>query len=224
MKRMLDPLENAVLVISDEVPEPRRRRAPSKPKTYKVICISAYDADLKDLDDKVRALKARGFTKANRSSVIRMAIADLDVNKIKKEKRKMHALKHIIITDCEGPTLNHFLFKNKKFTSYRDADKVISMLAPRDEDMPGCYKCFVQITFDDDTTYEAKLELTWSHRCRASIVLPHVISHCEVMSGRVVPPHFTSDVSQWERILDEMEGTTPGRRAQYGRMLDEYFV
>lgn len=136
----------------------------------------------------------------------------------------MHTVKHITITGCEGPIVLESLYKGKLFKSYKDVDRVISMLAPRDEDMLGCYKCFVQITFDDDTTYEAKLELTWSHRCRASIVLPHVVSHCEVMSGRVVPPRFTSDVSQWERMLDEMEGTTPGMRAQYGRMLDEYFV
>lgn len=41
---------------------------------YKVICISIYNEDLEAIDLKVAALKARGFRKANRSLVIRLAM------------------------------------------------------------------------------------------------------------------------------------------------------
>jgi hypothetical protein len=136
----------------------------------------------------------------------------------------MHAVKHIQITACEGPTLSESLYKNKKFTAYKEVDQIIALLAPRDENMLGYYKCFVTITFDDNTTYEAKLELTWHHRCRAAILLPHVISHCETMSGRIVPPNFTFEPERWEVYLNEIEESTPGMRAQYSKMLDEYFT
>mgnify|MGYP001559843134 CR=1 FL=1 len=136
----------------------------------------------------------------------------------------MNAVKHIAITACEGPSYNDHIYKDKRFTNYKDVDRAISMLAPRAENMLGYYKCFVTITFDDDSTYEARLDLTWDHRCRAAILLPHVVSHCEVMSGRVVPPRFIGETERWERYLNEMEETTPGMRAQYGKMLDEYFT
>jgi hypothetical protein len=134
----------------------------------------------------------------------------------------MHAVKHIAISACEGPTHNEYLYKKKLFTSYQEVDQVLALLAPRDETMPGYYKCFVHVIFDDDATYEAKLELTNGHRHRASILLPHIISHCEVMSGRVVPPHLRDDVDRWTRVLDELEESTPNMRAQYALMLDVY--
>lgn len=56
--------------VSTIVPEPDK-----KPSHYKVICISIYTKDLEKLDHKVEELKALGHTRANRSSVIRAALA-----------------------------------------------------------------------------------------------------------------------------------------------------
>src|SRR5215218_7846573 len=46
-----------------------------KPAHYKVICISMYTRDLEQLDVMVDELKTRGLTKANRSALIRYALA-----------------------------------------------------------------------------------------------------------------------------------------------------
>jgi hypothetical protein len=53
-----------------------------KPSHYKVICISIYTADLEKLDRMVEELKARGLTKANRSALIRFALAEVDLDKV----------------------------------------------------------------------------------------------------------------------------------------------
>jgi hypothetical protein len=53
-----------------------------KPTHYKVICISMYTKDLKRLDDMVDSLKARGMTKANRSALIRYALAEVDLDSV----------------------------------------------------------------------------------------------------------------------------------------------
>ena len=53
-----------------------------KPSHYKVICISMYTRDLDKLDEMVEALKARGLTKANRSALIRFAIANVDIDSV----------------------------------------------------------------------------------------------------------------------------------------------
>jgi hypothetical protein len=45
-----------------------------KPTHYKVICISMYTDALERLDTMVQELKSRGYTKANRSALIRHAI------------------------------------------------------------------------------------------------------------------------------------------------------
>ena len=68
----------------------REGRAPAptppkpKPEHYKIVCISLYREDLEHVDGLVRALKARGHTKANRSSVIRYALHAVDVAKMPK--------------------------------------------------------------------------------------------------------------------------------------------
>jgi hypothetical protein len=67
--------------------EPQRARAktlaPSeRPSHYKVICISMYTDDLDNLDQMVADLKARGLTKANRSALIRHALATVDLEKV----------------------------------------------------------------------------------------------------------------------------------------------
>lgn len=68
-------------------PEPppakaREERAAAKPKHYKVICISMYTKDLDRLDERVEELKGRGITKANRSALIRVALEQLDLDKV----------------------------------------------------------------------------------------------------------------------------------------------
>jgi hypothetical protein len=63
----------------------RRRSAKAKPKPthYKVICISLYTRDIELLEAKVAELKQRGYTKANKSQLIRMALGQLDLDKIR---------------------------------------------------------------------------------------------------------------------------------------------
>jgi hypothetical protein len=54
----------------------------AKPTHYKVICISMYTKDLDQLDELVEKLKARGMTKANRSALIRVALEQLDLDRV----------------------------------------------------------------------------------------------------------------------------------------------
>ena len=54
----------------------------AKPAHYKVICISLYTKDLERLDGLVDELKARGITKANRSALIRVALDQVDLDKV----------------------------------------------------------------------------------------------------------------------------------------------
>lgn len=61
--------------------EPPPEKA-EKPTHYKVICISMYTKDLEELDAKVGELKKRGWTKANKSQLIRLALAQLDMDKL----------------------------------------------------------------------------------------------------------------------------------------------
>jgi hypothetical protein len=60
----------------------RPRKTEPKPAHYKVICISLYNGDLERLDGLVDELKARGLTKANRSALIRVALDQLDLDKV----------------------------------------------------------------------------------------------------------------------------------------------
>jgi hypothetical protein len=62
----------------------RRRRRGSKPKPthYKVICISMYNKDIALLEETVAELKRRGYTKANKSQVLRTALSQLDIDKL----------------------------------------------------------------------------------------------------------------------------------------------
>jgi hypothetical protein len=61
---------------------PRKAEPAAKPQHYKVICISLYTKDLERLDKLVDELKARGLTKANRSALIRVALDQLDLDKV----------------------------------------------------------------------------------------------------------------------------------------------
>lgn len=49
-----------------------------KPDHYEIICISMYKEDLKEMDEKVSALKQRGLRKMNRSALIRYALSHVN--------------------------------------------------------------------------------------------------------------------------------------------------
>jgi hypothetical protein len=88
-----DPLSDADAILSEEyygrprapagadAPAPKRAKLP-RPTHYKVICISMYTRDLEDLDAKVAELKRRGWTKANKSQLIRLALSQIDIDKL----------------------------------------------------------------------------------------------------------------------------------------------
>ena len=81
-----DPLSDADSILSEEyygrrTADPAKPR-PAKPTHYKVICISMYTRDIEDLDAKVAELKRRGWTKANKSQLIRLALSQIDVSKL----------------------------------------------------------------------------------------------------------------------------------------------
>ena len=92
-----DPLSDADAILSEEyygrrprtadpvAGEGPRRRSPTgplKPTHYKVICISMYTRDIEELDAKVAELKRRGWTKASKSQLIRLALAQVDLDKL----------------------------------------------------------------------------------------------------------------------------------------------
>ena len=90
-----DPLSDADAILSeayygrrprpaeDEEPAPRRRAAAQpRPTHYKVICISMYTQDIEELEAKVAELKRRGWTKANKSQLIRLALSQIDLDKL----------------------------------------------------------------------------------------------------------------------------------------------
>jgi hypothetical protein len=87
-----DPLSDSDAILSEEYygrrtqAEPALRRprtAPGqKPTHYKVICISIYKRDLEELEAKVAELKRRGWTKANKSQLIRLALSQIDLDKL----------------------------------------------------------------------------------------------------------------------------------------------
>ncbi|HEY8090496.1 MAG TPA: hypothetical protein VIF09_21695 [Polyangiaceae bacterium] len=67
---------------SKRSPKAQKARAQERPAHYKVICISLYTKDLERLDELVDELKTRGITKANRSALIRVALDQLDLDKV----------------------------------------------------------------------------------------------------------------------------------------------
>lgn len=86
-----DPLSDADTILGEEyygrrtaptpVPVARGPKQP-RPTHYKVICISMYTRDLEDLDAKVAELKRRGWTKASKSQLIRLALSQIDIDKL----------------------------------------------------------------------------------------------------------------------------------------------
>jgi hypothetical protein len=83
-----DPLSDADAILREEYygrPAAAPRRASKgqpRPTHYKVICISMYTRDLEELDAKVAELKRRGWTKANKSQLIRIALSQIDLDKL----------------------------------------------------------------------------------------------------------------------------------------------
>mgnify|MGYP001590477000 CR=1 FL=1 len=91
-----DPLSDADAILSEEyygrraragapaTPAPPRPRANGqlKPTHYKVICISMYTRDIEELEAKVAELKRRGWTKASKSQLIRLALSQIDLDKL----------------------------------------------------------------------------------------------------------------------------------------------
>lgn len=55
------------------------REPVAKPQHYKIVSISLYNEDIERLDRMVAELKRRGHYKANKSQLIRYALAQLDL-------------------------------------------------------------------------------------------------------------------------------------------------
>ncbi|HEY3357158.1 MAG TPA: hypothetical protein VGQ83_28165 [Polyangia bacterium] len=64
-------------------PRPARPKAP-KPSHYKIVCISLYNEDIARLEELVAELRRRGFSKANKSQLIRFALDTVDLDKMPK--------------------------------------------------------------------------------------------------------------------------------------------
>ncbi|KAB2888081.1 MAG: hypothetical protein F9K40_20790 [Kofleriaceae bacterium] len=83
-----DPLSEADLILRDDfygrgpAAAPAKKGGQARPTHYKVICISMYTRDIEELEAKVHELKRRGWTKANKSHLIRLALAQLDLDKL----------------------------------------------------------------------------------------------------------------------------------------------
>jgi hypothetical protein len=87
-----DPLSDADAILSEEYygrrdrageASPRRAsKGQPRPTHYKIICISMYTRDLEELEAKVAELKRRGWTKANKSHLIRLALSQIDLDKL----------------------------------------------------------------------------------------------------------------------------------------------
>ena len=80
-----DPLSDADVILSEEYYGRRVRdpaAKPVRPTHYKVICISMYTRDIEELEAKVAELKRRGWTKANKSQLIRLALSQIDLDKL----------------------------------------------------------------------------------------------------------------------------------------------
>ena len=57
--------------------DPKRR-----PTHYRVISVAVYETDLAQWDAAVEQLKSEGYTKATRSSLLRLAMSQLDLSKL----------------------------------------------------------------------------------------------------------------------------------------------
>lgn len=53
-----------------------------RPTHYKVICISMYTRDIGLMEEKVAELRRRGLTKMSKSELIRIALSQLDLERV----------------------------------------------------------------------------------------------------------------------------------------------
>ena len=74
--------ENDEQAISNPTAAAPRRTKKPKPTHYKVVCISLYTKDIESLEEKVAELKKRGYTRANKSQLIRFALDQLDLDRL----------------------------------------------------------------------------------------------------------------------------------------------
>ena len=58
-------------------------KPPTKP--HKVVCVSMYLDDIKRAEQMIAGLKRDGFTKMNRSRLIRLALEQFDASKLSPE-------------------------------------------------------------------------------------------------------------------------------------------
>ncbi len=84
-----DPLSETEAILRQDFygadeERPVRRPQPARPRPthYKVVCISLYTKDIEALEATLAELKRRGYTKANKSQLIRYALAQLDIDKL----------------------------------------------------------------------------------------------------------------------------------------------
>jgi len=82
-----DPLLETDAILREDfygrgAPAAPAARAKPKPTHYKVVCISLYTKDIENLEATVAELKRRGYTKANKSQLIRYALSQLDIDKL----------------------------------------------------------------------------------------------------------------------------------------------
>lgn len=88
----VDPLEESDL-LADTFYRPagknasarRSKKKVKKPTHYKICCISLYNEDIQRLENMVTELKSRGYTKANKSQIIRYALSKVDLDKMPKD-------------------------------------------------------------------------------------------------------------------------------------------
>ncbi|MBI5477825.1 MAG: hypothetical protein HY906_03150 [Deltaproteobacteria bacterium] len=79
-----DPLSG---ILEDQFYRPMPRAArprPPKPAHYQIVCISLYNEDIARLEELVAELKRRGFSKANKSQLIRFALDTVDLDRMPK--------------------------------------------------------------------------------------------------------------------------------------------
>lgn len=65
------------------LPRPAKPRPP-KPSHYRIVCISLYNRDIERLEELVAELRRRGFSKANKSQLIRFALDTVDLDRMPK--------------------------------------------------------------------------------------------------------------------------------------------
>ena len=93
-----NPLEGEQLLLEALYGQPKRvdglRRSsktsvdgskPEKPQHYKIVSISLYRDDIKRLEELVAELKRRGYSRANKSLIIRQALSQLDLDRFPKQ-------------------------------------------------------------------------------------------------------------------------------------------